>query len=245
MHLTASSSAYIENMWGWTADHDLDSGNGQNIATGRGFLVEATSATWLHGTASEHNTLYQYNFNNAANVFTGMQQSETPYWQGDGSSDLAPVPWTPLGSYGDPTFTNCGSSDAQCRMAWFARISGCSSLFFYGAGFWTFFNNNDGGCQTNGVCQTNAINIRNTTSLSWLGINVKDNVNVIDNNGVALVTQNNNPGGPGGFGVKGAVVGAFLQTPLPGGPFPPVPPPGKYEQAVYWVSISFFTKDNA
>lgn len=23
-HLTASSSAYIENMWQWTADHDLD-----------------------------------------------------------------------------------------------------------------------------------------------------------------------------------------------------------------------------
>lgn len=240
MHLTASSSAYIENMWGWTADHDLDSGNAQNISVGRGFLVEATSATWLHGTACEHNTLYQYNFNNASNVFTGMQQSETPYWQGNGASDLAPAPWTPLRSYGDPTFTNCGSSDAQCRMAWFARISGCSRLFFYGAGFWTFFNHNDGSCQTNGVCQKNAINIRNTTSLSWFGINVKDNVNVIDNDGVALVTQNNNPGGPGGFGVNGAVVGAFLQTSLPGGP---VSPPGKYEQAVYWVSISF-TKDN-
>ena len=130
MHLTASSSAYIENMWGWTADHDLDGGHDQNIATGRGFLVEATSATWLHGTASEHNTLYQYNFNNAANVFIGMQQCETPYWQGTGSSSLAPAPWSTLSSYSDPTFTNCGSGDAQCRMAWFARISGCSNLFF-------------------------------------------------------------------------------------------------------------------
>src|SRR5258708_30522521 len=29
MDLTSSSSVYIEDMWGWTADHDLDGGNGQ------------------------------------------------------------------------------------------------------------------------------------------------------------------------------------------------------------------------
>jgi glucan 1,3-beta-glucosidase len=237
MHLTTSSSAYIENMWGWTADHDIDGGHGQTISVGRGFLVEATSATWLHGTASEHNTLYQYNFNNAANVFVGMQQSETAYWQGNGSPSLAPAPWATLSSYGDPTFTNCATDDAQCRMGWFARISGCSNMFLYGAGFWTFFNHNDGGCQAQGVCQTNAINVRNTSSLSWFGINVKDNVNVIDNNGVALVTENNNPGGSGGFGKNGAVVGAFLMNSTPGVPFPPPPPPGQYEQAVYWVRV--------
>ena len=197
-------------MWGWTADHDLDGGHDQNIATGRGFLVEATSATWLHGTASEHNTLYQYNFNNAANVFVGMQQSETPYWQGINSPSLAPDPWATLSSYGDPTFTNCGSGDAQCRMAWFARISGCSNLFFYGVGFWTFFNHHSRGCQAYGqVFQTNAINVRNTSSLSWFGINTKSNLNVIDNNGVALVTLNNNPGGPGGFGPAGALCWCF------------------------------------
>lgn len=93
LHLTSSSSAYIENMWAWTADHDLDAGRGDaNIAVGRGILVEATSGTWLHGTASEHNTLYQYNLHNARNVFVGMQQSEIPYWQGNGSPSLAPAP---------------------------------------------------------------------------------------------------------------------------------------------------------
>jgi glucan 1,3-beta-glucosidase len=70
-HLTPSSSAYIDNMWGkftfhadygsrvrvltrligWTADHDLDSGNDQNIAVGRGILIEATKGTWLLGLA--------------------------------------------------------------------------------------------------------------------------------------------------------------------------------------------------
>ena len=86
LHLTTTSSAYIENMWGWTADHDLDGNENQNIATGIGMLIESTKGTWLHGTAFEHNTLYQYNFNNAQNVFAGMQQSKTPYWQGPGSS---------------------------------------------------------------------------------------------------------------------------------------------------------------
>jgi glucan 1,3-beta-glucosidase len=237
MHLTTSSSAYIENMWGWTADHDLDGGHDQTISVGRGFLVEATSATWLHGTASEHNTLYQYNFNNAANVFVGMQQSETAYWQGNGSPSLAPAPWATLSSYGDPTFTNCATGDAQCRMGWFAYISGCSNMFLYGAGFWTFFNDNNGDCQGQGVCQTNAINVQNTSSLNWFGINVKDNVNLIDNNGVALVTENNNPGGSGGFGQKGAVVGAFLMNSPPGVSLPPLPPPGRYEQTIYWVRV--------
>ena len=233
MHLTPSSSAYLENMWGWTADHDLDGGHDQTISVGRGFLVEATAATWLHGTAAEHNTLYQYNFNNAANVFVGMKQSETAYWQGNGSPSLAPATWTTLSSYSDPEFTNCAADDAQCRMGWLAWISGCSDMFFYGAGFWTFFNHRNPDCQKAGVCQTNAINLQKTSSLSWFGINVKDNVNVIVNDGVALVTENNNPGRPGGFGRKGAVVGAFLQDSTSGAPSPPSPPPGKYEQAVY------------
>jgi len=102
-------------------------------------------------------------------------------------------------------------------------------MFLYGAGFWTFFNNGDGGCQDQGVCQTNAINVQNTSSLYWFGINVKDNVNLINNNDVILVTENNNPGGSGGFGHHGAVVGAFLMNSLLGVSFP-----GQYEQAVYW-----------
>jgi glucan 1,3-beta-glucosidase len=51
-------------MWGWTADHDLEETNGitQTISTGRGALIESSSAsnggqgTWLVGTAFEHHT---------------------------------------------------------------------------------------------------------------------------------------------------------------------------------------------
>ena len=211
IHLTASSSAYIEDMWAWTADHDLDFGNshGQNIATGRGMLIEATAGTWLHGTAVEHNTLYQYNFHNARNVFAGMQQSETPYWQGNGSPQNAPAPWTSLSSYGDPTFSNCNGNDAQCRMAWFNTIDSSSNLFIYGSGFWTFFNGQTSPSKnvcTDPACQTNACQITGSTSnLHWFSVNTRLNLNVIiDLTSGNTVTQNNNPGS------WGAVIAAYL-----------------------------------
>lgn len=140
MHLTSTSSAYIENMWGWTADHDLDGANGQTISTGRGLLIEATKATWLHGMAFEHNTLYQFNYHGAQNVFCAFHQSETPDWQGSQSSSPAPAPWTPNSQYGDPTFSNCNGGNATCRMAWIDYISNSNNLFLYGPGFWAFLN---------------------------------------------------------------------------------------------------------
>ena len=175
VHLTASSSTYIENMWAWTADHDLDGGGGntkQSISTGRGMLIEATTAgTWLHGTAVEHNTLYQYNFRAARNVFVGLQQSETPYWQGS-SSLLAPAPWTPSPTYGDPDFSNCGGADARCRMAWYNYINKSSHVSIYGSAFWTFFNAGDGSCQQGeGFCQEKACWVKNSEALRWYNLN--------------------------------------------------------------------------
>ncbi len=207
LHLTSSSSAYIENMWAWTADHDLDGGHGQTISTGRGMLVEATAATWLHGTAVEHNTLYQYNFHQAQNILVGLQQSETPYWQGgNGNPSLAPAPWTPSRVYGDPDFSSCVGGDARCRMAWFNTFHGGSSIFIYGSGFWTFFNGHPSpGDQSCGdSCQTNGCNVVNTKSLYWFNVNTHSVANMIVENGVVLVATSNNPGSWGG------IVAAFL-----------------------------------
>jgi len=193
IHLTKNSSAYIEDMWGWTADHDLDAGHGQSISTGRGCLVEAIGGTWLVGTAFEHNTLYQYNFNNAQNVYGGMQQCETPYWQG--GNILTPDPWTPESNIGDPDFSNCVAGNTQCRMAWYQIIRGCSDLFLYSGGFWTFFNNG-GGCNS---CQTNAVSIEQSSKVFIFGLNTRANVNlVVGDSGNLRVAQQNNPGGWGG-----------------------------------------------
>jgi glucan 1,3-beta-glucosidase len=205
LHLTPTASVYIEDMWGWTADHDLDGNNLQQMGTGRGLLVESQNPVWLVGTAFEHNALYQYNFVNAANVFVGMQQSETPYWQGIGGPDPAPAPWTPDARYSDPDFSNCAVDDANCRMAWYQRVIGGHDIYIYGSGFWTFFNNR-GDCHgVNGTCQTNAVEIANDPQrLFWWNLNTRGVLNLVIDEGQVLATQNNNPGS------WGAVVAAIL-----------------------------------
>ncbi|CAM0139143.1 unnamed protein product [Umbelopsis sp. WA50703] len=205
LHLTSTSSAYIEDMWGWTADHDLDANNAMHISTGRGAYVQATKATWLVGTAFEHNTLYQYSFSEAKNIFVGMQQCETPYWQGIGSSQLAPAPWTANSKYDDPTFSNCAATDANCRMAWFLNIVGGSNMEIYGSSFWTFFNY-DGNCEgTGGSCQDNAVNIvgKPTTTRFW-NLNTRSQINMVIDGGAVGATQNANSGSWGG------VIAAYL-----------------------------------
>ncbi|KAF2095560.1 pectin lyase-like protein [Rhizodiscina lignyota] len=223
LHLTPTSSAYVENMWGWVADHDLDGSLGfARIAGGRGALIESTVGTWMIGTAFEHSTLYQYNINSAQNVFISMQQSETPYWQGNGSPDLAPAPWVAnTVTYHDPDFSACAGNDALCRMAWFERISGGSDIFIWGPGFWTFFNHESQTCSgQDGTCQDNAIEVvSNPERLFMYNINTKSNLNVLINNGQTLVTQNNNPGS------WGAVVAAFLADSGSSTSTNPPPPP--------------------
>ncbi|KAL9576360.1 MAG: hypothetical protein Q9212_007166 [Teloschistes hypoglaucus] len=214
-HLTRTSSAYIENMWGWTADHSLERSNGkpQNIATGRGILVEATRGTWLTGTGFEHNTLYNYNLHDAENVYAGLQQSETAYWQGSGSMQDAPAPWTPNSGYGDPDFGWCKpGGDQRCRMGLALNVAGGRDLFLYGAAFWTFFHGETHACYNcpATVCQANCILhavrvVGAPKSLWWYGIATR-NAEVMVLDGRDDPRQFHHPGGwtPGG------VIAAYL-----------------------------------
>ncbi|KAH7175250.1 hypothetical protein EDB81DRAFT_633625, partial [Dactylonectria macrodidyma] len=82
MHMTSKSSAYLENVWIWTADHDIDKVTKDQIDvyTGRGLLIESDNA-WLWGTSAEHAVLYQYQLLNAKNILMGMIQTDSPYSQ--------------------------------------------------------------------------------------------------------------------------------------------------------------------
>lgn len=200
LRLTSTSSAYVENMWGWTADHDLDGSRAQTIATGRGLLVEANKATWLVGTGFEHNTLYQYNFQRARNVFSALQQSESPYWQGPGNL-LAPAPWDQSLIASDPDYSECAANDATCRMALFELIRSSSNLFLYGGCNWVFFNNKQS-CQ--GDCQQNAIRIVDSSSLYLYGTNTKSTTNMVLDGNTPIAKQSDNAGGWGG------VIAAYL-----------------------------------
>ena len=159
VHLTATSSSYVENAWLWTADHDLDATYPITMGVGRGMLVEAQQGTWLVGTASEHQVLYAYQFNNAQNVQASMLQVESPYWQ---PSPPAPYPWTPNATWADPTF-DCRNQTDECNMQWHLRILGeeTNTLALYGQAFWVFFNEGSSSCSgPDATCQTNAVDVQ-------------------------------------------------------------------------------------
>lgn len=120
-------------MWAWTADHDLDvkSQDPIDVFSARGILVESHGPTWMYGTASEHNVLYQYQLPGAQKIVMGMIQTETPYFQ---PLPAAPEPFKPGQFPNDPVFTNCGNSIAGCAMAWAVRIINSSTVYILGSG---------------------------------------------------------------------------------------------------------------
>lgn len=145
------------------SDHALDPGLPvQNIAVGRGALIQSTKPTWLVGTAFEHSVLYQYNLHRASNVYIGLQQTENPYWQGAGTPERAPAPWTSVTvppyphpgvalckprltrvivsvnpAFGDPDFSNCAaqlaSANDQCYRAWAVTSVNSSNIVTHGS----------------------------------------------------------------------------------------------------------------
>ncbi|KAJ7074276.1 glycoside hydrolase family 55 protein [Mycena amicta] len=135
LHLTPRSSAYLEGMWVWTADHELDQdGVTQlNIFSGRGILSESQGPVWLIGTASEHHVLYQYQFVNARNHYIGLMQTETPYFQPYAAT--FPYPFSLSPKYSDPVVP------PAIQQAWGALVRSSSDIFVFGAGLYSFFSN--------------------------------------------------------------------------------------------------------
>lgn len=189
LHLTKTSSAYLENFWGWTADHNLDSGTDYTIiSTGRGILIESNEGTWLTGTGSEHHWLYDYNFHNAQNVFAGLLQSESPYMQGTGAIKTVPAPWTVNTTIGDPDFTWCAADDQKCRSALATNVDGGKDVLLYNSAAWAFFNGTwegDYSGQCAGSCQSNMMRVTaEPENLVWYSVNTrKTDVMVLDGRG--------------------------------------------------------------
>lgn len=142
MHFTKSSSAYVENVWNWVADHVTEEfDGGSSIAGKAGALVESTKGTWLHALGSEHWWLYQLNLRSASNVVVSMLQTETNYEQGDNAQSVVPAPWKPdVGRWGDPDFSWCAGGNKRCRMGFSNFIQGGSDIYYYGSASWAFFS---------------------------------------------------------------------------------------------------------
>jgi glucan 1,3-beta-glucosidase len=179
LHVTSSASAYIENCWAWTADHDLDgSGNQLSIYNARGILIESSNGpVWLYGTAAEHSVFYQYQLSGASNVYMGMIQTETPYYQ---PAPIATSPYSPISSIADPTFSNCAANEPTCAMAWGLRVLNSKSVFVYGAGLYNFFDNYNQTCLDSENCQESMVDLENTNSQVYLyNLNTKAATNMV------------------------------------------------------------------
>ncbi|KAK3378111.1 pectate lyase superfamily protein-domain-containing protein [Podospora didyma] len=221
LHVTKTASAYFEDVWGWVADHGLDNPEvTQNIAVGRGALIESTSPTWFIGSSFEHCVLYQYSLNRASNVYIAQQQTESPYWQGQGTPQRAPAPWVANSTYGDPTFDNCAAQGAagndQCYRAWAFYMADSNSIIIHGSAMWVFFNRmndnmwQDAQCTATGnTCQLNMAYISGASSTFWFSLSTKSTTNLVyDTTGgsVDVVAQNRNQGSWGG------VLAAYLRN---------------------------------
>lgn len=192
-HATKSASGvYLENDWFWVADHELDqSGHAQiDIYNGRGVLLETQGPAWLYGTSSEHSVFYNYQLLNAKDVFMGMIQSETPYFQ---SNPAAPAPFTIQS--GDPNWAVCDSQNptAPCKKAWGLRVDASSDVLVYGAGLYSFFENYEQTCVAGQNCQQNMISIQNGSSnVHMYALSTKASVNMVTQDGVGVALDKDN-----------------------------------------------------
>ncbi|CAM1501446.1 Fc.00g034300.m01.CDS01 [Cosmosporella sp. VM-42] len=205
MHITASASnLYMENIWLWTSDHDIeDSSNKQiTVFSGRGLLIESTTGTfWLVGTSVEHHVLYQYQLVNTQNIYMGVIQTETPYYQ---PNPTAPTPFTVEPALHDPDFTaSCAGQSGRCAEAWGLRILDSKDILIYAAGLYSFFINNDpksncaigGDPSAGGVqnCQNNILSLEGSLSnISIFNEGTVGVVNMITENGVTRATALDN-----------------------------------------------------
>lgn len=151
MHITPQASGYFDNMWLWVADHMIDdpdledAGNGMvqtSIYVARGFLIESTEPVWLYGTASEHAVFYQYNFHHARNIFAGMIQTESPYYQPTPPPPPAPFSLQVGLMKSDPIY-KCGKDQSElggCDESWAVIVRGSSNILVAGAGLYSWFS---------------------------------------------------------------------------------------------------------
>ncbi|GAM87366.1 hypothetical protein ANO11243_053900 [Dothideomycetidae sp. 11243] len=182
-HATSSATGmYLENNWMWVADHELDLSdhNQVDIYNGRGMLIESPGPSWIWGSSVEHSTLYNYQLNNAQNIFMGFIQSETPYFQGN---PAATVPFTPNNTWSDPNFSICTSGQGKCVKSWGMRVQNTKNVYIYGTGFYSFFENYDQSCVYPNTCQQNIVSVQSGSSAVWMyTMSTKASITMLDYN---------------------------------------------------------------
>lgn len=191
MHITTTATRlYMENVWLWTADHDVEDATLTRISiyTGRGLLIESSvGEIWLYGTAVEHHALYQYQLADTGDIFMGFIQTETAYYQPNPDT-LSPFP--AVAAYNDPVFA-AGAS------GWGLRVLNSNPVLIYGAGLYSFFNNYNVHCSDQGngeTCQSEIFSIENSY-VSVYGLNTVGTGVMITQDGTDFAKYADNSGG--------------------------------------------------
>ncbi|KAJ7168217.1 exo-beta-1,3-glucanase [Mycena crocata] len=187
LHLTRDSTAYLEGMWVWLADHTLDEdGVSQlTIFSGRGILSESQGPVWMIGTASEHHTLYQYQLLNARDHYMGLIQTETPYFQP--YAIPLPYPFHITSKFGDPEFP------PGMNMAWAVQIRSSNDIFIFGAGLYSFYSNYSQDCLQTRNCQNQILNISNSSVYIYSLATIASAFQIsVDGKGIVDQKDNNN-----------------------------------------------------
>ncbi|KAL8773344.1 MAG: hypothetical protein Q9209_001738 [Squamulea sp. 1 TL-2023] len=196
MHVTPGvRGLYMENVWLWTADHDLDDTIFTNITVyaGRGLNMQADSNVWLVGTSVEHHSLYQYQLSNTRAIFMGQIQSETAYYQPNPDASL---PFAPVAELYDPQFSSsCNNGSGQCS-GWGLRILDSQDIGVYGAGLYSFFNNYNNSCSFPNQldCQKGILSIEgdSTQNIGIYNLNTVGASSMVDIDGSSVANASEN-----------------------------------------------------
>ncbi|KAK8856145.1 Exo-beta-1-3-glucanae [Apiospora arundinis] len=191
VHVTPfASGLYMENCWVWIADHDVDDANKTQITVyaGRGVLIESTmGGVWLVGSGVEHHALYEYNLVSTRDVFMGQIQTETAYYQ---PNPDALLPFPRDSRYKDPEFK-------KGEDGWGMRVVDSKDVLVYGAGMYSFFNNNDVHCSDQGnstKCQSRIFGIE-SSKVSVYNLNTVGTMHMITQDGTDVASWEDNQAG--------------------------------------------------
>lgn len=193
-----SAGLYLENVWLWVADHDIEDRALTQITvyTGRGLLDQSQGPVWLVGTGSEHHVRYQYQFTSARNVFAGQLQTESAYYQ---ANPNARIPFPARGAWRDPTFPTATVTDQgktiPAANGWGLTIVNSTDVLVYGAGLYSFFNNYSTTCSAQGQlssCQNRIFSVEGNTRTSIYNLNTVGThwPITVDNRDVAFYNDN-------------------------------------------------------
>ncbi|KAI9642597.1 hypothetical protein NHQ30_009402 [Ciborinia camelliae] len=196
-----ASGLYLENNWFWVADHDIEDPQLSQISiyAGRGLYCESrVGAIWLIGTAVEHHTLYQYQFDNTRDIFAGQIQTETAYYQ---PNPNALYPFPALAEWNDPDFAAmCGNATGgNCAEGWGLRIRDSDCVYVYGAGMYSFFNNYNVSCSNQGngeACQARIFSLEGSnTNIGVYNLNTVGVTSMITIDGLDIGNYSDNLAG--------------------------------------------------